>query len=116
MSIPGAGLSGSQGLEMILMGGTTPEVWIATSNGRDMIRADALVVVRLDCDGRVTAQLRDEARVTVTLVEGSADAGTPADFHRQLVRAVAELADSSGAQLVQPVHDERGWHWATGPL
>jgi hypothetical protein len=104
------------GLEMILMGGTTPEVWIATSNGRDMIRADAIVVVRMDCEGRVTAQLRDEARVTVTLVEGSAEAGTPDDFHRQFVRAVAELADSSGAQLVRPLHDERGWRWTAEPL
>lgn len=98
------------------MGGTTPEVWIATSNGRDMIRADAIVVVRLEGDGRVTAQLRDEAKVTATLVEESADAGAPADFHRQLIRAVAELADSSGAQLVQPLHDEQGWHWTTEPL
>lgn len=99
------------------MGGTAPEVWIAASNGRDMIRADAIVVVRLDEEGgRVTAQLHDEAKVSVTLVEGTTGANPPADFHRQLIRAVAELADSSGAQLVRPLRDDRGWHWTTEPL
>src|SRR4051794_20984669 len=98
------------------MGGTAPEVWIATSDGHDMIRADAIVVVRLDGGARVTAQLRDEAKVTVTLVDAPADAVMPPDFHRQLIRAVAELADASGAQLVRAYCDDRGWSWRTEPL
>lgn len=92
------------------------EVWIAASDGRDMIRADAIVIVRQDHAGRLTAQLRDEARVTVTLLDGSARVRPPADFHRHLVRTIAELADSSGAQLVRPHQDDQGWHWLTEPL
>ncbi|MBC6457375.1 hypothetical protein [Actinomadura sp. HBU206391] len=98
------------------MSGSAPQVWIAASNGRDMIRSDAIVIACLDGGGRVTAQLRDDARATVTLVDGSVGEHPPADFHRQLLRAVAELADSSGAQLVRPVRDDRGWHWVTEPL
>lgn len=97
------------------MGATTPEVWIATSNGRDMVRADAIVVVRLD-GGRLTAQLHDESKVTVTLVEDASEGSMPADFHRRLVRAVAELADASGAQLMLPVRDGQVWRWTTEPL
>jgi hypothetical protein len=98
------------------MSGSAPQVWIAASNGRDMIRADAIVIVRLDGGGRVTAQMHDEAKATVTLVDGSVGAQPPADFHRQLLRAVAELADSSGAQLVRPDRDDHGWRWITEPL
>jgi hypothetical protein len=102
--------------ERITMTGSVPQVWIATSNGRDMIRADAIVIVCLDGGGRVTARLHDEAKMSVTLVDGSAGPHPPADFHRQLLRAVAELADSSGAQLVRAHRDDRGWHWITEPL
>jgi hypothetical protein len=52
----------------------------------------------------------------VTLVTGSADVATPPDFHRQMIRMVAELADSSGAQLVRARRDQRGWHWVAEPL
>ncbi|SEG78599.1 hypothetical protein SAMN04489712_11298 [Thermomonospora echinospora] len=97
------------------MGGVGPEVWIATADGRDMVRADAIVVVRLDGE-RLTAQLRDESKQTVTLIDGVTGANPPADFHRRLVRTVAELAESSGAQLVRAVCDEKGWRWVTEPL
>ena len=97
------------------MSGSTPDIWIATSDERDLIRADAIVVIRLD-GGRVSAQLHDEARVTVTLVDGSAGPQPPADFHRALVRVVAELADSSEAYVVRPRHDGHGWTWTTEPL
>ncbi|ACY95858.1 MULTISPECIES: hypothetical protein [Thermomonospora] len=92
-----------------------PEVWIATADGRDVVRADAIVVVRLD-GGRVTAQLRDEARQAVTLIDGTTGVRPPPDFHRRLVRLVAELADASGAQLVRTVCDEGGWRWVAEPL
>jgi hypothetical protein len=42
---------------------------------------------------------------------------TPDDFHRQLIRVIAELSDAAGAFLVRAVHDEaRGWQWASEPL
>jgi hypothetical protein len=98
------------------MAGTSAEVWIVTSDGRDIVRADAIVLVRLDNSGRVTAQLHDEARVTVTLIDASTEANTPADFHRQLVRTIAELADSSGTQLIRPTREARTWRWVTEPV
>ncbi|MQA88374.1 MAG: hypothetical protein GEV03_28100, partial [Streptosporangiales bacterium] len=79
------------------MGGTGPEVWVATSDGGGLVRADAIVAVQLDDDGVVLAQLADEAGAVVTLVAGSRGTPTPTDFHRQMIRAVAELADASGA-------------------
>jgi hypothetical protein len=94
---------------------TTPEVWLMTSDGHDLIRATAIVAVHLD-DGIVVARLADAAQATVTLVTGSREAAMPTDFHRQMIRAVAELADSSGAQLVRAVHDEQGWRWVAEPL
>ena len=97
------------------MSGTTPEIWIATSDGLNMIRADAIVLVRVDGD-RLTAQLHDEAKVTVTLVDGTAGPPPSADFHRDLIRVIAELADTSEAHLVRPVSDDHGWHWLTEPL
>jgi hypothetical protein len=97
------------------MSGTAPEIWIATSDDMNMIRADAIVVVRID-GGRVTAQLHDEAKVSVTLVDGSAGPHPPDGFHRELIRLVAELADTSEAQLVRPHHNDRGWRWTVEPL
>jgi hypothetical protein len=41
----------------------------------------------------------------------------PEDFHRQLIRVIAELSDAAGAFLVRAVHDEtRGWQWVSEPL
>jgi hypothetical protein len=97
------------------MAGSSPEIWIATGDGRNMIRADAIVVVRLDA-GRLTAQLHDEAKVSVTLVDDSTSRHLPSDFHRQLIKMVAELAEASGAQLIRPQHDKNGWHWSTEPI
>lgn len=97
------------------MSGVGPEVWIATSDERDMVRADAIVVVRMDGE-RLTARLRDEAKLTVSLIEAVGGTAPPADFHRRLIRLVAELADSSGAQLVRAVHDQEGWRWVSEPL
>ncbi|MDL4773865.1 MULTISPECIES: hypothetical protein [Thermomonosporaceae] len=98
------------------MSGKDTEVWIATGDGRDLIRADMIVVVRLDPGGRLTAQLRDESKVTVTLIDGQSPEPLPGDFHRRLIRAVGELADSSGAQVVRAEHDGRVWRWIAEPL
>jgi hypothetical protein len=93
------------------------EVWISAADGCDMIRADAIVILRMDKTGRLTAQLRDEARVNVTLLEGSSSgAHPPADFHRQLIRMIVELADSSGARLVRAQHADGAWRWTSEPL
>ena len=41
----------------------------------------------------------------------------PDDFHRQLVRVVAELSDAAEAFLVRAVyHETRGWRWVSEPL
>jgi hypothetical protein len=99
------------------MSGTTPEVWMMTSDGHDLIRADTIVKVRLDDDGTVVALLADATQASVTLVAHSTATRPPPDFHRQMIRTVAELADSSGAQLVRAQHDDRaGWRWVAEPL
>ncbi|MFD0898872.1 hypothetical protein [Actinomadura sediminis] len=99
------------------MGGAVPEVWISAADGCDMVRADAVVVFRMDNTGRLTAQLRDEAKVSVTLLEGSSGKGhPPADFHRRLARAIAELGDSSGAHLIRAENRDGAWSWVTEPL
>ncbi|SFO35348.1 MULTISPECIES: hypothetical protein [Actinomadura] len=98
------------------MSGTVAEVWVEAGGGRDMVRADAIVMLRLDDTGRLTAQLRDDAKVSVTLLKGSSGAHPPDDFHRQLIRVVAELADSSGAQLVRARHEGGAWRWISEPL
>ena len=53
------------------------------------------------------------ALVTVVSHEGK---HTPDDFHRQLVRVVAQLADAAQAAVVRPVWDEQGWNWVTEAL
>jgi hypothetical protein len=98
------------------MSGMVPEVWVAASGSHDMVRADAIVMLRLDETGRLTAQLRDDAKVSVTLLAGSPGAHPPDDFHRQLIRAVAELADSSGAQLVHAHQEGDAWRWISEPI
>jgi hypothetical protein len=98
-----------------MMSANASDIWIVTSDGRDLIRADAIVVVRHDGD-RVTAQLHDEAKVSVTLVDSSKGPQPSADFHRELIRVVAELADTSEASVVRPRQDDRGWRWTTETL
>ncbi|QFG22567.1 hypothetical protein [Actinomadura sp. WMMB 499] len=99
------------------MGGAVPEVWISAADGCDMVRADAVVMFRMDHTGRLTAQLRDEAKVSVTLLEGSSGSGhPPADFHRRLARAIAELADSSGAHLIRAESTDGAWSWISEAL
>lgn len=97
------------------MSGTTPQVWMMTSDGSALIRADAIVVVQLR-DGTVIAQLSDPAQAAIPLAVDTAGTSMPADFHRQMVRVVAELADASGAQLVRAHQDDHGWRWAAEPL
>ena len=95
-----------------------PEVWVAKDDGSDLVRAEAIAAVGRDYNGTVTIRLSGGEGSTVTLVTVASHEGkhTPDDFHRQLVRAVAQLADAAEATVVSPVSDDHGWHWATEPL
>jgi hypothetical protein len=96
-----------------------PEVWVAKDDGTEFIRASDIAAVSLDYNGNVTARLvgGDAALVTLVAHRSQHDEHRPEQFHRQLIRILAELSDSSGSHLVRPVHDEPGgWHWVTEQL
>ena len=95
-----------------------PKVWVAKDDGSDLIRAEAITAIGRDYTGTVTARLSGSEGSTVTLVTVASHEGkhTPGDFHRQLVRVVAQLADAAQATVVSPVWDDHGWRWATEPL
>jgi hypothetical protein len=97
----------------------TADLWVAKDDGTEIIRASEIAAVNLDYDGNVTARLTGCGVALVTLVRGRThhDEHRPGDFHRELLRVVAQLSDSSGAHLVRPVHDEsRGWVWISEAL
>jgi|SRR6185437_7012097 len=97
----------------------TPDVWVANNDGTDIIRARDIIGVVLDYDGNVAVRLVGAESASVTLVAHRAhhDEQQPTDLHRQLIRVIAELSDSSGAHLVRPVHDDAlGWKWVSEPL
>jgi hypothetical protein len=98
---------------------TAPKVWVAKDDGSDLVRAEAIVAVGRDYTGTVTVRLNDGGEGSaVTLVTVASHEGkhTPDDFHRQLVRVVAQLSDAAQAAVVRPVWDDHGWRWATEPL
>jgi hypothetical protein len=97
----------------------TPDVWVANDDGNEIIRAREIAAVVLDYDGNVTARLAGQDSSVVTLVahRSHRDEQRPGDLHRELLRVVAQLDDSSGAHIVRPVHDQtRGWAWVSEPL
>ena len=94
-------------------------LWVANDDGTEIVRARDIAEVVLDYNGNVTARLVGHDTIMVTLVAHRThqDEHKPGDLHRQLLRVMAELSDSSAAQLVRPVHDEsRGWKWVSEPL
>ena len=96
-----------------------PYVWVAKDDGSDIVRAAAIMGVGIDYNGNITARLGHGEGAIVTLANPGKEHGVhPAkDFHRQLIRIVAELSDASGAFLIRPVLDEaHGWQWLTEPL
>ncbi len=96
-----------------------PDVWIANDDGTEIIRARDIAAVVLDYNGNVTARLFGHDSTVVTLVahREHRDERKPRYLHRELLRVVAQLGDSSAAHIVRPVHDEtRGWEWVSEPL
>ena len=94
------------------------EVWVAKDDGSELVRAGAIVAVSRDYTGTVTVRLSGGEQSVVTLVTVVSHEGkhTPDDLHRQLVRAVAQLADAAEAAVIRPVWNEQGWTWAAEPL
>ena len=81
------------------------DVWVANDEGTEIIRARDIAGASLDYDGNVTVRLTggDGAVVTIAGHRMQQQEHRPDDFHRQLVRVVAELSDAAGSFLVRPV-------------
>jgi hypothetical protein len=95
-----------------------PDVWVAKDDGSELVRAEAIAAASRDYTGTVTVRLSGGEQSAVTLVTVASHEGkhTPEDFHRQLIRAVAQLADTAQAAVVHPVWDDQGWAWVIEPL
>ncbi len=91
-----------------------PDVWVAKDDGTDIVRAVAIAGAGRDYNGNVTVRLSGGEQAVVTLVHVQDGTQTPADFHLQLLKVVAELSDAAQPAIIRPVHDERhGWRWLT---
>jgi len=96
---------------------TAPEVWVAKDDGSELVRAEAIAAVGRDYNGTVTVRVSGEgSAVTLVTVASHEGKHTPDDFHRQLVRVVAQLSDAAQAAVVRPEWDKHGWRWATEQL
>ena len=96
-----------------------PDVWVSRDDGSEIIRAREIAAVSLGDDGNVTARLAGGDATLVTLIPGRThhDEHKVGELHRELLRVVSQLSDSSGAHLVRPVHDDsRGWIWVSESL
>ena len=94
-------------------------VWVAKDDGSDIIRADSIAGVGRDYNGDITVRLAGGEGSAVTLVAASTPDGsqTPADFHRQLIKMIAELSHTAEATIVRPVCDEgHSWRWVNEPM
>jgi len=95
------------------------EVWVSNHETNEIIRARDIAGASLDYDGNVTVRLvgGDSAVVTVAGHRTHHEGHRPDDFHRQLIRMVAELSDAPGALLVRAEYDEKhGWVWVSESL
>ena len=94
-------------------------VWVAKDDGSDIIRSDTIAGVGRDYNGNITARLTGGEGSAVTLVApGPSDSPcTPEDFHRQLIKILAELSHTAEATIVRPICDDaHGWRWANEPM
>jgi hypothetical protein len=95
------------------------DVWVSNDEGTEIVRARDIIGASMDYDGNVTVRLTgaDGAAVTIAGHRTHQEQHRPDDFHRQMVRVIAELSDAAGPFLVRPVHHEtRGWQWVSEPL
>lgn len=95
------------------------DVWVANDEGSEILRARDIAAATLDYDGNVSVRLTGGDGVVVTVAGHRAhrDEHRPGDFHRQLIRVIAELSDAAGAFLVRAAYDEtRGWQWVREAL
>ena len=94
------------------------DVWVGNEEGSEIVRARDIAGASLDYDGNVTVRLTGvDSAVVIAGHRAHQEENRPGDFHRQLIRVVAELSDAAGAFLVRPVHHEaRGWQWVSEPL
>lgn len=95
------------------------DVWVANDEGTEIVRARDIVGVSLDYDGNVTVRLTGADGTVVTIAGPRTHHAEhrPDDFHRQMVRVIAELSDAAGPFLVRAVHHEtRGWQWVSEAL
>jgi hypothetical protein len=95
-----------------------PYVWVAKDDGSELVRAETIAAVSRDYTGSITVRLSggEQSAVTIVAVVSHEGKHTPEDFHRQLIRAVTQLADTAQAAVVHPVWDDQGWAWAIEPL
>ena len=95
------------------------DIWVANDEGTEIVRGRDIAVASLDYNGNVSVRLAGAEGAVVTVVAHRAnhEERRPDDFHRQLIRIIAEVPDAAGAFLARAVHDEtRGWQWVTEPL
>ena len=94
------------------------DVWVANDEGTEIVRARDIAGVSLDYDGNVTVRLTSGDGAVVTIAgHRTHPQHRPDDFHRQMVRVIAQLSDAAGPFLVRPVHHERRvWQWVSEPL
>jgi hypothetical protein len=94
------------------------DVWVANDEGTEIVRAREIAGASLDYDGNVTVRLtRGDGAVVTIAGHRTHPQHRPDDFHRQLIRVIAQLSDAAGPFLVRPVHHEtRGWQWVSEPL
>jgi hypothetical protein len=96
---------------------TAPDVWVAKDDGGDIIRAAAIAAVGRDYNGNITVRLSGGEHLTLVLDHAQDHTHTPPDFHRQLIKVIAELSDAAGPAIVRPAQDpDRGWRWITERL
>jgi hypothetical protein len=71
------------------------DVWVVNDEDTEIVRARDIAVACLDYDGNLTVRLAGGDGTVVTIAGHRAhhDEHRPDEFHRQLIRIVAELSD-----------------------